>query len=458
MTVEQPKIAHLGLGEIRRALIGRRITATQLVAETLERIEAAQATLNAFRRIRRDAALIEARESDRRIAAGATAPLLGVPIAIKDDVDIAGEPTAFGCGGELPAKSEDSEVVRRLRGAGAIVVGKTNTPELGEWPFTHGDAFGHTRNPWQLEHTPGGSSGGSAAAVAAGLVPAALGSDTGGSIRIPAAWTNLVGIKPSRGRVPAPPVDAYGLTVIGPLARTVSDAALVLDVLADSGETFSAAATHDPGSRRIALSLAIPYTPFPATLSPPVRTAVQAVAEALRDLGHRVTAADPAYDPRLILCWGTRSGRGIAEAFDSLGPGARIDAHTRWNVRMGRPGALAARVARQRVEPILARRIGRIFDEVDLILAPTTATPPPAIDVIDSASTFTAYRAAIATSPYNFPWNTLGWPSIAVPAGFTADGLPLGAQLMGGPDSEALLISVAAQLESRLQWHRRRPG
>ena len=201
---------------------------------TLSRIEATQPHLNAFKIVRREKALKEAAEADRRLALGERLPLLGVPIAVKDDVDITGEPTAFGCPGDFPAKTEDSEMIRRLRDAGAVIVGKTNSPELGQWPLTSGSAFGYTRNPWSRHHTPGGSSGGTAAAVAAGLVSAGIGSDGAGSIRIPAAWTNLVGIKPQRGRISTwPDAEAfYGLTVNGPLARTVADAALLLDVAA----------------------------------------------------------------------------------------------------------------------------------------------------------------------------------------------------------------------------------
>ncbi|NEB88850.1 amidase, partial [Streptomyces anulatus] len=223
-----------GLAESARRLADATTTSTALVADALARIEATQPTLNAFRHLRTEAALAEAAEADRRLAAGERLPLLGVPVAVKDDTDVAGLPTHFGCDGALPPAASDSEAVRRLRAAGAVVVGKTNSCELGQWPFTEGPAFGATRNPWNTEHTPGGSSGGSAAAVAAGLVPAALGSDGAGSVRIPAAWTHLVGIKPQRGRVSVHPhSDAFqGLTVNGPLARTVADAALLLDAVA----------------------------------------------------------------------------------------------------------------------------------------------------------------------------------------------------------------------------------
>ncbi|NEC06401.1 amidase family protein, partial [Streptomyces sp. SID7909] len=231
---DTPDPAPRGLADGVRALADGRTTSTALVTAALARIEASQGTLNAFRHLRAEAALTEAAEADRRLAAGERLPLLGVPVAVKDDTDVAGMPTHFGCAGDRAAASADSEAVRRLRAAGAVIVGKTNSCELGQWPFTEGAAFGATRNPWHTDHTPGGSSGGSAAAVAAGLVPAALGSDGAGSVRIPAAWTHLVGIKPQRGRISVHPhSDAFqGLTVNGPLARTVEDAALLLDAVA----------------------------------------------------------------------------------------------------------------------------------------------------------------------------------------------------------------------------------
>ncbi|MEV0474848.1 amidase family protein, partial [Streptomyces prunicolor] len=218
-----------GLAESARALAAGEVTARALTEEALARIDSTQASLNAFRIVRREAALAEAEAADRELAAGVRKPLLGVPVAVKDDMDVAGEPTAFGCRGEFPPVAEDGEAVRRLRAAGAVIVGKTNTCELGQWPFTEGPAFGATRNPWNSRHTPGGSSGGSAAAVAAGLVPAALGSDGAGSVRIPAAWTHLIGVKPQRGRISTWPrgESFQGITVNGTLARTVADAALL---------------------------------------------------------------------------------------------------------------------------------------------------------------------------------------------------------------------------------------
>ncbi len=188
--------------------------------------------LNAFRVICAEEALAEADEADRRLGDGDGAPLLGVPVAIKDDVHLTGHTTPFGCGGGRPAV-RDAEAVRRLREAGAIVIGKTHAPEVGLWHFTETPLHGATRNPWNTDHTPGGSSGGAAAAVAAGVVPAAIGSDGAGSIRIPAAWTGLVGLKPQRGRVSTwPDPEAFnGLSCYGPLARSAADAALLLDAI-----------------------------------------------------------------------------------------------------------------------------------------------------------------------------------------------------------------------------------
>lgn len=269
-----------GLADSARELAEGRTTSAEQVSAALRRIEASQGTLNAFRHLRAEAALAEAAEADRRLAAGERLPLLGVPVAVKDDTDVAGLPTHFGCDGDLPAATADSEAVRRLRAAGAVIVGKTNSCELGQWPFTEGPAFGATRNPWHTGHTPGGSSGGSAAAVAAGLVPAALGSDGAGSVRIPAAWTHLVGIKPQRGRISGHPrIDAFqGLTVNGPLARTVADAALLLDAVAGSHPddqhrpppvAAAAAARRDPGRLRIALAWR-PRSPSPAPRPTPM--------------------------------------------------------------------------------------------------------------------------------------------------------------------------------------------
>jgi amidase len=462
-----PTDGYPGLTELAAALAQGQVTSAALVRQALGRIEATQATLNAFRCVRAEAAQVEAEEADRRLAAGERLPLLGVPLAVKDEVDVAGLPTRFGCRGEIDPATGDSPSVQRLRAAGAVIVGKTNACELGQWPFTEGPAFGATRNPWNLEYSPGGSSGGSAAAVAAGIVPAALGSDGAGSIRIPAAWTNLVGIKPQRGRVSLfPHADAFeGLAVSGPLARTVGDAALLLDIVAGqhpadlhkpSPVDLVAAAGRDPGRLRIALAWRPALTHTRHSLHPEVRRAVAALAEVLARLGHEVEEARPRYG-LIGLSFIPRATAGVARIAAMHPDHSLLDPRTRAAVRTGRQlGGRPLSHARAR-EAEQHRRIGAIFNRYDVVLTPTTATPPPRIGSYDGLSRMRTDRTMTAACPYAWPWNILGWPGVNVPAGFTADGLPVGAQLLGPAGSEELLVSLAAQLEDDLRWHTKHP-
>ncbi|MEO8815465.1 MAG: amidase [Mycobacterium sp.] len=443
-------------------------TSVELVSRALRAIDASQATLNAFRWVFTDSALADAAEADRLRAAGHRAPLLGVPIAIKDDVDIAGVATSFGTTGYVPPATADAEVVRRLKAAGAVIVGKTNACELGQWPFTSGPGFGHTRNPWSRAHTPGGSSGGSAAAVAAGLVAAAIGSDGAGSVRIPAAWTHLVGIKPQRGRISTWPLpEAFnGITVLGVLARTVADAALVLDAASGnvtgdlhkpSPVTVSDHVGTAPGQLRIALSTRFPFTGLPARLHPDIRAALESVADQLRLLGHTVVPGNPDYGLRLSWNFLSRSTAGLLDWAARLGDGVTLDPRTVTNLRTGQVlSQTVLRKARAR-EARDHRRVGSIFRIVDVVLAPTTAQPPPLVNAFDDLSSFDTDRAMIAACPVTWPWNVLGWPSINVPAGFTAEGLPIGVQLMGPADSEGLLVSLAAELEGISGWAAEQP-
>ncbi|MFD4525828.1 amidase [Streptomyces sp. NPDC058470] len=452
-----------GLSECARSLADGTVTARETVERALARIEATQPSLNAFRLVRAEAALAEADAADKELAAGVRRPLLGVPVAVKDDMDVGGEPTAFGCRGEFPRQAADGEAVRRLRAAGAIVVGKTNTCELGQWPFTEGPAFGATRNPWHTDHTPGGSSGGSAAAVAAGLVPAALGSDGAGSVRIPASWTHLIGIKPQRGRISTWPLPEsfQGITVNGTLARTVADAALLLDAASGQHEgdlhrppalCVSDAVGRDPGRLRIALSLKPPFTALPARLDPAVREQVLALAERLTALGHVVEEAEPRYG-RIGLSFVPRATVGLAEQVRDMPQQDLLDRRTRDAARLGRVlGGAPLRLAR-RAEASLHRRIGALFESYDVLLAPTTAAPPPLIGAMVNLNGLGTDRAMIAACPFAWPWNVLGWPGVNVPAGFVGDGLPVGAQLLGPANSEPLLISLAAQLEADQRWH-----
>jgi amidase len=458
-----------GLTGQAAGLAAGEVSSRELTERSLERIEATQPTLNAFRLVCAEQALADADESDRRLAAGERAPLLGVPVAIKDDVDLAGHGTPFGCAGEHRPAERDAEPVRRLREGGAIVVGKTNAPEVGQWHFSETEAFGVTRNPWQPEHTPGGSSGGAAAAVAAGIVAGAMGSDGAGSIRIPAAWTNLVGLKPQRGRVSTwPDAEAFnGLSCYGPLTRSVADSALLLDVLAGNvpadrhhvpppAEPFAVAAARSPKRLRIALSFA---TPIGATskVDPEHRAAVEALAASLAELGHEVESRDPDYG--LVGAALIPRGMSAVEAWltEREIDRSQLEPRTRVHARMGRllSGA-PARAARAAEQP-LRRRMGAIFDDVDLVLTPTTALPPPRIDRFKGRGYWATSTAASAACPFAWPWNVVGWPAISLPAGFTAAGLPIGAQLVAPAEGEALLLSLAAQLEPGRGWHRQRP-
>ncbi|MEV7526295.1 amidase [Streptomyces sp. NPDC091371] len=444
------------------ALAEGALSSRQLTERALRRIEAAQPRLNAFRTVRTEAALAEAEAADRRLAAGERLPLLGVPLAVKDDMDVAGESTAFGCAGAFVPKTADSEAVRRLRAAGAVIVGKTHTAELGQWPFTESEAFGATRNPWNPDHTPGGSSGGSAAAVAAGLVPAALGSDGAGSVRIPAAWTHLIGVKPQRGRISTwpEPESFHGLTVNGVLARTVADAALLLD--AASGPhpddlhrpariSAGEAARRTPRRLRIALSFAMPFTATPKSLDPEVRSAVERLAGLLESLGHEVVPEDPRYGP-IGLTFVPRATSGVRDWVSRVPDPGLLDPRTHETARTGRLlGGLPLRISR-RAEAGLRWRVGEVFGRFDVVLTPTTATPPLRIGALAGLGSLATDRSMIAACPYAWTWNVLGWPGVNVPAGFTTSGLPLGAQLLGPADSEPLLLGLAAQLEAAEAW------
>jgi amidase len=447
-----------GLDEQARLARAGEVSAVELVETALEQALASQGILNAFRVIRGEEALAEAEEADSRLAAGDGEPLLGVPVAIKDDVDLAGHTTPFGCGGGRPAV-RDAEAVRRLRQAGAIVIGKTHAPEVGQWHFTETPLHGATRNPWNTDHTPGGSSGGAAAAVAAGIVPAAIGSDGAGSIRIPAAWTGLIGLKPQRGRVSTwPDAEAFnGLSCYGPLARSVGDAALLLDAVHGNvpadlhrpqppSEPFAEAAAREPGRLRVALSFATPFG-VPDKVDAEHRAAIEAFAERLSELGHEVFPADPDYGmvgPAII----PRGMAGVAEWLDAHGEDrSALEPRTRVHARFGKILRGAPRRLSRAAEPGLRRRIGCIFERCDVVLTPTTAKPPPRIGALEGRGYWATSTTASATCPFAFAWNVVGWPGISLPAGLTSGGLPIGAQLLGRESDEATLLSLAGSIE-----------
>jgi amidase len=431
------------------------VTARALVEASLERSGHLDPSLNAFRLVRAERALAEADAAQARVDAGDVAPLLGVPIAVKDNMDVAGELTTHGTGIVDDAATHDAEVVRRLRAAGAIVVGKTNMPELALWPHLTGShTWGATRNPWDPARSTGGSSGGSAAAVAAGMVAGALGSDGGGSIRIPSAACGLFGLKPQRNRVPLAPDDDHwlGLTCFGPMTRSVADAALLLDVVADGEHDFARAARGAPARLRIAVST---KPTLPARPKAAAREAVASTADLLRSLGHVVRERDPDYGQVQPL-FGPRYARGAWLDAQRLERRAELEKRTRGIVRVGgRMERLAARARAK--EAARAARVNAIFDDHDVLMTPVTAAQPLPVGRFDGAGAARAFLGAGEFACYTAIWNVTGQPAAAVPAGFDADGMPMAVQLVAPPDGEATLFALAAQIEQARPWAHRRP-
>jgi amidase len=392
-----------------------------------------------------------------------------VPIALKDVTDVAGELTAYGTDGFDRPAAADSEIVRRLRAAGAIPIGKTNLPELAISGFTESRTWGATRNPWNSSRTPGGSSGGSAAAVAAGMVGAASASDGAGSIRIPAACCGLFGLKPQRGRIPLAPLAQHwhGLSVAGCVTRTVRDTALLLDVTAGpaAGDAasptppqrpFLDAASCAPGRLGIAVSMRPPRLVTPPILDDAVRGAVDGTVELLRSLGHRVGERDPQFGlvgnpfTQLYL-------HGIRDDVEAVPKPERIEVRSRGFARMG--ALTSRRAVRRAVDaiPKHARRINRVFDDHDVLLMPTVGAPPVEVGRWEERGALRTLLGMGRVYPFTGVWNYTGQPAAAVPAGFTADGLPLSVPLVGRPGDEETLLSLAAQIEAERPWAERRP-
>jgi amidase len=439
---------------IAAAVRAGRVTPTEVLEEHLERIAALDGRLGAFRLVRTEAVRAEARALEGRGDLGGLA-LAGVPVAIKDNVDLAGYPTRNGSAATSPEPAAaDDELVRRLRVAGALLVGKTSVPELCLWPFTESEAFGVTRNPWSLDHTPGGSSGGSAAAVAAAMVPVALAADGAGSIRMPASNCGLVGIKPGPGVVPFPPggVSAWSqMSEFGPLATTVADLGLALDVLA-GGDAYRAVA---PPDRPLRIGASAKPGAVGAKVDPEVRAAMEATAQALAEAGHRVEEVDPPWrngDAAHIL---QRVFYGCAEDVDRLPAGA-LERRTRAEARVGRL-LRRARPAPSGPPGRVAARYRAWFGDHDVLLSPTLAQPPLRVGAYQGKGLAVTLLGMTGYMPFTPPLNLVGFPAASVPAGTSAQGLPLGVQLAAAPGGEALLLSLARQLEILRPWPRHAP-
>jgi amidase len=436
----------------------REVSARELVELALGRIERLDRELNAFGAVYAERALLEAAQADARARAGEDRPLLGVPVAVKDEIDIAGEVTSYGTGAMVSKAPADAEVVRRLRAAGAIVIGKTKMPEFGLWPFTESVTWGVTRNPWDPDCTPGGSSGGSAAAVAAGMVPAALGADGAGSIRIPAACCGLFGLKPSRDRVPRTPHDRDGShwIVFGALTRSVQDAAVTLDVLGDDGQGFAPAAQTRPERLRIAVAPDFP----PGTrgrLSDDVRAALDGTAAQLRSLGHTVVEGKVGLRARDVPVIVGLILRGVRDLVAPAEQPQRLERRTR---AFARPGALLSARTTERLlnaERAIAARLIAAFDDHDLLLTPVLSAPAVPAGIMEGRGATVTYLWETGWVPFTILWNITGQPAASVPAGFSREGLPLAVQIVGRPHEERTVLGLAAELEAERPWTERRP-
>jgi amidase len=439
-----------------------RMSAREAVATALERLERHEPALNAFTVVRADEALAEAEAIDAG-GEGSGGPLAGVPVAVKEEYDVAGTVTTLGGHGNSTPAARDSEVVRRLRAAGAVVIGKTTMPEFGQVPITESDATGITRNPWSLEHGSGGSSGGSAAAVAAGIVPIGMGADGGGSIRIPASSCGIVGLKPTRGRITLAPLAQhwFGLVALGTLTRSVRDSAVLLDVvsgslpsdrwtLPDPDEPFAAAVERDPGTLRIGWTT-IPVQPGVRTHRAVVR-ATAALAATLAGLGHDVREGSPRW-PLLLDAFLPQFFAGMRQEVGQVEHPERLERRTRETVRLSgwaRPAVVER--ALRRGEEIAEVVDSEVLGSADVVLLPVMPVPAPRAGRVGHKGGLRTMLTSLPLVTNATLVNVSGHPALSVPAGFDDDGVPIGGQLIARRGREDLLLSLGAQLERLAPW------
>ncbi len=457
-------LAFLPATEQARLVREGRLSAVELTELYLERIARLDPVLNAFVTVCGDEALEDARAADASVD---DRPFRGVPIAVKDLTATAGIRTTYSSRAFADNVPDfDTAVVRRLRDAGFVLLGKTNTPEFGTVAFTESELNGVTRNPWNPERTPGGSSGGAAAALAAGLVPLAHGTDGGGSIRIPASCCGVFGLKPSRGRVSTAPFPSLeGLSTSGPIARSVADAAALLDVLSgyEPGDPWWAPPPErpfadepgaPPGRLRVAVTA---EPPIEAPVHADCVAALEDAADLLSSLGHEVFEATPPW-----------TGAGLLDAFiavwqvsPALYP---VDAELLTPLNRGlaesarRSSAVDYAQAAFHLQTV-ARRIVAFWQQVDVVLTPTLALPPVPIgwqeEGVDDA--IGQLRRNTLFTPFTAIANLTGSPAMSLPLYWSTEGLPIGVQAIGPPAGEALLLRLAAQLEDARPWAAKRP-
>jgi amidase len=447
--------------EQARLVRERKVSPVELVDEYLARIERLDPVLNAYVTVCAEEALAQARSP-------VNGPFAGVPLPIKDLVETAGIRTTFSCrafADNVPA--EDVELVRRIRAAGFVVLGKTNTPEFGTTAVTESELNGICRNPWETSRTPGGSSGGAAAAVAAGLAPLAQASDGGGSIRIPASCCGLFGLKPTRGRTSSAPYgDSFGLSVQGPLARTVADAAAYLDATAgpEPGDPYVAPPPErpflyevgaPPGRLRVALVL---EPPTQGRVDPACAAAARDAAALLAELGHDIEEVSIPWQSGdlaelFAIVWQTIPTLYAVPDRSQLEP-LNAEFAARANATSS-ADYVRAYVQLQRY----GRRVAAFVAGYDLVLTPTLALPPVPVGwVREPEDAWEQYARAIEFTPFTPPVNVAGLPAASAPFSWTDDDLPIGVQLIASSGGEPVLLRVAAQIEEARPWVERRPS
>jgi aspartyl-tRNA(Asn)/glutamyl-tRNA(Gln) amidotransferase subunit A len=445
---------------LARQIRTKEVSPVEVVEAVLRRIEALQPTVNAFITVTADEALAAARRAEAAVMAGATlGPLHGVPFSVKDLLFTKGTRTTMGSvifADQVPA--EDAVAVRRLREAGAILIGKTTTPEFGHKPLTDSPLFGVTRNPWNLARTAGGSSGGAAAAVATGQGPLALGTDGGGSVRLPAACCGIVGLKPTLGRVPhTQQADLFSSTsYIGPMARTVAEVAACLDAIVgfDAGDPYSRPEPADDAREVSVRGLRLGWLPYIGNrlVDPEVLAACEAAVRHLEGRGAHVSTLheDASAFERTFLIGlqaglAARAGKHMEKFGDKVAPSLRetIARGVQWTA-VDWVNALAQRT-------FVYRRAQSLFRHFDFLLSPSLSRPALAVDhdAFESITIAGEVAGSIrgAWYPYLWPFNLSGHPAVSLPCGWSSDGLPIGLQIVGPWYGDRRVLALAANLE-----------